>query len=76
MLLTVQACDPVDGESEHFDPILSDRFRFQTSATVRYEVVRDLQLGVEFYEQYDSRPLDGGAALNDFRVATTIGYVF
>ena len=55
---------------------IKDRFRFQTSATVRYEVVRDLQLGVEFYEQYDSRPLDGGSALNDFRVATTIGYVF
>ena len=55
---------------------IKDRYRFQTTATLRYEVVRDLQLGVEFYDQYDSKPLDGGAALNDFRVATTVGYVF
>jgi hypothetical protein len=55
---------------------IRDRWRFTTNVALRYEVIRDLQLGVEFYEQYDSQPLDGGPALNDWRVATTIGYVF
>jgi len=55
---------------------IRDRWRFTTTATLRYEVLRDLQLGLEFYEQFDSKPLDGGPALNDFRIATTIGYVF
>ena len=53
-----------------------DRWRFTATATLRYEVIRDLQLGVEFYEQYDSKPLDGGPELNDYRFATTIGYTF
>lgn len=55
---------------------IRDRWRFTTNLALRYEVVRDLQVGIEFYEQYDSQPLDGGIALNDWRVATTIGYVF
>lgn len=55
---------------------IRDRWRFTTNVALRYEVVRDLQIGLEFYEQYDSQPLDGGSALNDWRVATTIGYVF
>ncbi len=55
---------------------IRDRWRFTTTATLRYEVVRDLQLGLEFYEQFDSRPLDGGPELNDYRVATTVSYTF
>ncbi len=55
---------------------IRDRWRFQTSATFRYELVRDLQIGLEFYEQFDSKPLDGGPSLNDFRVATTLAYTF
>jgi hypothetical protein len=55
---------------------IRDRWRFATTTTLRYEVVRDLQLGLEFYDQYDSKPLDGGPSLNDWRVATTVGYVF
>lgn len=55
---------------------IKDRLRASASVYLRYEVIKDLQLGVEFYEQYDSQPLDGGAALNDFRVATTVGYTF
>jgi len=55
---------------------IRDRWRFTTSTTLRYEVIRDLQIGVEFYEQFDSRPLDGGPQLNDWRVATTVGYTF
>lgn len=55
---------------------IRDRWRFATTIALRYEVLRDLQIGVEFYDQYDSKPLDGGPALNDFRIATTIGYVF
>ncbi|HMC96430.1 MAG TPA: hypothetical protein VKG92_02155, partial [Flavobacteriales bacterium] len=55
---------------------IRDRARFTTTSTLRYEIVRDLQLGLEFYEQYDSKPLHGGPALNDFRMATTMSYVF
>jgi hypothetical protein len=55
---------------------IRDRWRFAGTVYLRYEVIRDLQLGVEFYEQYDSKPLDGGPSLNDWRVATTVGYVF
>ena len=55
---------------------IRDRWRFTTSTTLRYEVIRDLQIGLEFYEQFDSRPLDGGPQLNDWRVATTVGYTF
>jgi hypothetical protein len=55
---------------------IRDRWRFATTTALRYEVVRDLQVGLEFYDQYDSRPLDGGPSLNDYRIATTVGYVF
>lgn len=55
---------------------LRDRLRFSGSTFLRYEVVRDLQIGLEFYFQYDSKPLDGGPALNDYRMATTVGYTF
>ncbi|MBL8002094.1 MAG: DUF481 domain-containing protein [Flavobacteriales bacterium] len=55
---------------------IRDRWRFATTTAVRYEVLRDVQLGLEFYDQFDSKPLDGGPSLNDYRIATTIGYVF
>ena len=55
---------------------IRDRWRFTNSTSLRYEVIRDLRIGVEFYEQYDSKPLDGGAALNDFRVATSLVWTF
>lgn len=55
---------------------IRDRWRFAGTLYVRYEVVRDLQVGVEFYDQYDSKPLDGGPSLNDWRIATSVGYVF
>lgn len=55
---------------------IKDRLRASASVYLRYEVIRDLQLGIEFYEQYDSQPLDGGPALNDYRIATTVGYTF
>lgn len=55
---------------------IKERLRASASVYLRYEVVKDLQLGLEFYEQYDSKPLDGGGSLNDFRIATTVGYTF
>lgn len=55
---------------------IKDRLRASASVYLRYEVIRDLQIGLEFYEQYDSKPLDGGPELNDFRIATTVGYTF
>ena len=53
-----------------------DRYRASVDLSFQYEVIRDLQLGIQFYEQYDSKPLEGGPPLNDFRVATTVGYTF
>ncbi|MCB0794200.1 MAG: DUF481 domain-containing protein [Flavobacteriales bacterium] len=55
---------------------IADRFRAQADIKLRYEVVKDLFLGLEFYDQYDSRPLDGGPALNDYRISTTASYTF
>ena len=55
---------------------IKDRFRFQANATLCYEVVRELQPVVGFYEQHCIRPMDGVAAPNDFRAASTIGYLF
>lgn len=55
---------------------IRDRYRFATSVALRYEVIRDLQVGLEFYDQYDSKPLDGGPSLNDYRFAMTLGYIF
>ena len=55
---------------------IEDRYRLSSDLKFRYEVISDLQIGLEFYEQYDSKPLDGGPALNDFRIATTLSYTF
>ena len=55
---------------------IQDRYRLSSDLKFRYEVISDLQIGLEFYEQYDSKPLDGGPALNDFRIATTVSYTF
>jgi len=55
---------------------IRDRWRATATVTLRYEIIRDLTIGLEFYEQYDSQPLDGGQELNDYRVATTLGYTF
>jgi hypothetical protein len=55
---------------------IRDRWRFTGTLTLRYEVIRDLQIGLEFYEQYDGKPLDGGPELNDHRFSTTLGYTF
>ncbi|MBL7965092.1 MAG: DUF481 domain-containing protein [Flavobacteriales bacterium] len=60
----------------YYGVTIRDRWRFASNAFLRYEVMKDLQLGLEFYEQFDSKPLDGGPALNDWRVATTVGYIF
>jgi hypothetical protein len=55
---------------------IADRLRFASTVFLRYEVIKDLLVGLEFYEQFDSRPLDGGPSLNDWRIATTVGYSF
>ena len=55
---------------------IRDRWRFTGTVTLRYEIIRDLTIGLEFYEQYDGMPLDGGSELNDNRVSTTLGYTF
>lgn len=55
---------------------IEDRYRLSGEIEVQYEVFKDFTVGLEFYEQYDSRPLDGGPSLNDYRMAATIGYTF
>lgn len=55
---------------------IEDRYRVSGEVEFQYEVFKDFTVGFEFYEQYDSKPLDGGPALNDYRAAATIGYTF
>jgi len=40
------------------------------------KVIGAWKLGIEFYDQYDSKPLVGTEPLNDYRVATTVNYTF
>ena len=55
---------------------IEGRYRVSGELEFQYEVFKDFTVGLEFYEQYDSKPLDGGPALNDYRVAATVGYTF
>lgn len=52
------------------------RARLEFNLSVKYEVLRDLFVGVTFYDDYDSKPSGGGPSLNDWSAVFTIGYSF
>lgn len=58
-------------------PSLSDwgRLRFEGSAVVKREVVKDLYLGINGVESYDSKPAEGSTH-NDWNAYLSIGWTF
>lgn len=52
------------------------RFRLESSASLRREVISDFYLGVRGYLSYDSRPATQGAEKNDWGLSLTLGYSF
>jgi len=59
-------------------PSVSDwgriRMNFQLNTSI--EILKDFNVGLSFYDSYDSRPPAGAASKNDFGVNFTIGYFF
>ena len=42
----------------------------------KFEIFKDFNVGLTFYDLYDNRPPEGAVSKNDFGVNTTLGYVF
>jgi len=57
-------------------PSLTDagRVRMSLNSSISYELFRDFYLGLNVFDQYDSRPPQTGAEKNDVSVTTSIGY--
>ena len=54
----------------------TDRYRANTNVTLRQEFISDLFWDLSFYYDYDSKPLQGAAANEDFGIVTSLGYEF
>jgi hypothetical protein len=54
----------------------SDRFRGTANLTLRQEVISDLFWDMSFFYDYDSKPLQGAVAREDWGVITSLGYEF
>jgi hypothetical protein len=54
----------------------TDRLRGNTNVTLRQEFVTDLFWDLSFYYDYDSKPLQGALAKEDFGIVTSLGYEF
>jgi len=60
----------------YFGLTVKGRTRVTTDITLSVEVVDDWKLGIEFYDQFDTKPPNATESLNDFRVSTTVGWSF
>jgi len=54
----------------------SDRLRGNVNLSLRQEFISDLFWDLSFYYDYDSKPLQGAAAKEDFGIVTSLGYEF
>ena len=50
------------------------RFRLEYTLNAQIEIFNDFFFGLNFYDNYDSKPIDNTAATNDWGVTTSIGY--
>ena len=59
-------------------PGISDwgRVRMGFNLNSKIEIFKDFNVGLNFYDDYDSRPPDGALSKNDFGINFTIGYEF
>jgi hypothetical protein len=53
-----------------------DRLRGNFNTTLRQEFVTDLFWDLSFYYDYDSKPLQGALAKEDWGIVTSLGYEF
>lgn len=60
----------------HFGLTVKGRTRFTVDVTASVEVIDDWTVGVEFYDQYDSKPPNSTESINDYRTGLTIGWTF
>jgi len=54
----------------------SDRLRGNLNLSLRQEFISDLFWDLSFYYDYDSKPLQGATATEDFGIVTSMGYEF
>ena len=52
----------------------SGRVRMALNSQVSYELIHNLTLAFQLFEQYDSRPPQEGAVTNELQVSTLFGY--
>ncbi len=52
------------------------RVRIEYDLSAKYELVKDLFLNLQLYENFDSEPTEGGEAKNDWGIITSIGFTF
>jgi len=59
-------------------PSLSDlgRFRFNYNAELSWEMVLDFYWDLTFYYEYDNQPQSESASQSDYRIETSIKYIF
>jgi hypothetical protein len=60
----------------NFGLTVKGRTRITIDVTASVEVIDDWTVGVEFYDQYDSKPPHSTESLNDYRTGLTVGWTF
>jgi len=55
---------------------VSGRQRFEYNLKAKYEVISDLFLSIQFYDNFDNMPTSGEGAKNDYGVVFSVGYTF
>jgi hypothetical protein len=52
------------------------RIRMNLSLNTKYEIFRNFNVGLTFYDNYDNKPLAGAVSNNDYGINFTISYTF
>ena len=52
------------------------RIRMNLSLNTKYEIFRNFNVGLTFYDNYDNEPLAGAVSNNDFGINFTVSYTF
>jgi hypothetical protein len=52
------------------------RIRMNGTLSAKYEVFKDFNVGLTFYDNFDNRPPAGAVSENDFGINFTLGYEF
>jgi hypothetical protein len=52
------------------------RVRMEYDLSAKYELIKDLFLNVQLYDNFDNEPTQGGESRNDWGIITSIGFTF